>query len=304
VFERSKATAPSHSESPLVLAVVLNWNGWRDCVSCVESLRRATYPNLRVILIDNGSTDGSEAQLRSRFPDLVLLQTGLNLGFAGGSNVGIRYALNEGADYVWLLGNDMLVTPSALSALVEVADKDARIGAVGSILHPTDKPNAVHIWGGGWVHLWTGFYGIYRRPVSVSKLGYLTGGGILIRTTALKHAGLLDESFFLYWEDVELSFRLREAGWKLAVAPEAHIYHAAPSSNSVARRDLYATVSGMRFFRIHAPVWVVPVVLGQTARVLKRLVRGDWNSALSVLRAIVAKSQRHDRHPLDSSGDD
>src|SRR5664279_2479168 len=99
----------------LTYIILLNWNGWQDTIACVESCRKLSYPNFRILIVDNGSTDNSEAILRERLPDIELLQTGANLGFAGGNNVGIRHALAQGADYVWLLNNDTVVDAEALS---------------------------------------------------------------------------------------------------------------------------------------------------------------------------------------------
>src|SRR6266568_5938037 len=119
--------------------IILNWHGWQCTIECVESCKKLSYLNFRILVVDNGSTDGSEAILRERFPDVELLQTGANLGFAGGNNVGIRYALEQGAEYVWLLNNDTTVDADALSALVRMAEGDTKIGMAGSkILYHDD----------------------------------------------------------------------------------------------------------------------------------------------------------------------
>lgn len=106
------------SRPPLVYIVILNWNGWQDTLACVTSCCALTWPEYRLLVVDNGSTDGSEAILRDRLATGEVLQSGGNLGFAGGNNVGIRHALAAGAEYVWLLNNDTEVAPDALSELV------------------------------------------------------------------------------------------------------------------------------------------------------------------------------------------
>ena len=113
---------------PTVTVVVLNWNNLPDTIECLESLRAVTYPALRLLVVDNGSTDGSEAALRARFPGLELLQTGENLGFAGGNNAGIRRALEGGADHVLLLNNDTTVDPGFVTAMVDAARANPRAG--------------------------------------------------------------------------------------------------------------------------------------------------------------------------------
>src|SRR5579863_8615618 len=109
---------------PKVSVIVLNWNGGNDTVGCLSSLQRLNYENCSVIVIDNGSTDDSPALIREAFPDVELLETGQNLGFAGGCNVGIRRALAQRADFIWLLNNDTTVHPDALNAMVEKAETD------------------------------------------------------------------------------------------------------------------------------------------------------------------------------------
>jgi GT2 family glycosyltransferase len=118
---------------PRVTCILLNWNGWGDTLDCLAALKESSYPHLDVMVVDNGSTDESVARIRAANPGLTLLETGLNLGFAAGNNVGVRHALKNGADYVWLLNNDTRPAPHALSALIDKVQTDRRIGAVGSV---------------------------------------------------------------------------------------------------------------------------------------------------------------------------
>src|ERR1700747_2146681 len=110
--------------------VVLNWNGWRDTVQCLTSLRRLSYDDFRIIVVDNGSTDDSVQQIRQKFPDVSIIEAGANLGFAGGCNLGIRHAIRDETEYLWLLNNDTTVDSRALGAMVERAEVDPKIGAV------------------------------------------------------------------------------------------------------------------------------------------------------------------------------
>ena len=111
-----------------VAVVVLNWNGWRDSVQCIQSLKQMDYPDCRIVLVDNASSDDSVLQIRKAFNDLDVLQSGANLGFGGGCNVGIRKALALGVDYIWLINSDTRVAPDALSCLVEVAEASSQVG--------------------------------------------------------------------------------------------------------------------------------------------------------------------------------
>src|SRR3990170_4180108 len=113
---------------PNVVFVILNWNQGEITAECLESLQALTYPNYGVVVVDNGSTDGSQKIISSRFPNITLIENGINLGFSEGNNVGIKYALLQCADYVLLLNNDTVVSPDFLNELVEVAESDPRIG--------------------------------------------------------------------------------------------------------------------------------------------------------------------------------
>jgi len=273
---------------PLVYVIVLNWNGWRDTLKCLLSLETLDYPNYRVVVVDNGSTDDSADRIKKAHPDVELIGTSKNLGFAGGNNVGIRYALERGADYVWLLNNDTKVDSHALTAMVEVAERDLEIGAVGSVLYYMDEPERVQAWGGGWVSLWWGISRHFAAPVPAERVHYITGASLLIRRKVLEEVGLLDEGFFMYWEDTDFGFRLRKAGWKLAVASDARVWH--KESASLGRQspvlDKYFNASAVRFFRRHAPFPMMPILVGPGGRFLKRVVRREWGQAGAVLRGI------------------
>ncbi|MCX7596938.1 MAG: glycosyltransferase family 2 protein, partial [Fischerella sp.] len=136
-----------------VFVILLNWNGWQDTVKCIVSLKGLSYPNYEIVVLDNASTNDSVEQIRAAHPDVTLIETGANLGFAGGNNVGIRYALEHGAEYIWLLNNDTIVDANALSAMVTKAESDPKIGLVGSVLYYMNNPGSVQAWGGGTVNL-------------------------------------------------------------------------------------------------------------------------------------------------------
>jgi len=264
--------------------VVLNWNGWRDTVACLASLRLQDYPNFRVLVVDNGSGDDSVEQIMRAMPSVKLLQTGSNLGFGGGCNAGIRHALARGADYVWLINSDSSAHPQALSGLVRVADENPKIGSVGSVLYEVDDVEQVQLWGGGRVQLWTGQSRHQRGP---GPLDFISGASVLLRSSALEAVGLFDQStFFMYWEDTDLAFRLRKAGWLLSVATDSKLWH--KQSASLGKKspllDEYFTKSAIRFFRRHAPFPLIPTTLMLLRMLAKRLVKGEWARVQAVLR--------------------
>lgn len=268
-----------------VAIVVLNWNGWQDTLACLASLKALDYANHCILLVDNGSTDGSVEQFRRVIPPVELLQTGANLGFGGGCNVGIRHALRAGAEYVWLINSDATVDPGALTALVRIADENPQLGAVGSVLFDADALARVQLWGGGRVGLWLG------RSVhclsAASNIDFVSGASMLLRREALEQVGLFDDaSFFMYWEDTDLGFRLRKAGWTLAVADDSKIWHKQSTSLGLGNPllDEYATRSCVRFLRRHAPMPFVSVGLMLVRMVVKRIVIGRLDRLRAVVR--------------------
>jgi len=267
-----------------VWIVLLNWNGWRDTVNCLASLEKLQYRNFRVVVVDNASTNDSVVQFRRAFPDLLIIESPANLGFAGGCNLGIRRALDEGADYVWLLNNDTMVDPQALNAMVERAEAGPCVGAVGSVLYFMDQPDRIQIWGGGFVSFWSGRAVVFTAPVSEQKIEYLCGGSLLIPRTALLRVGLLDQGFFMFWEDTDYCFRLRKAGFLLAVAPESKVLHKGSASfeNGGVALDTYFTRSSASFFHKHAPFPAIPFWMGVGLRVLKRASLGRWTNLHAV----------------------
>jgi len=271
-----------------VAIVVLNWNGWQDTLACIASLQATTYADFRIVLVDNSSTDGSVDHFQRALPSVELLQTGANLGFGGGCNVGIRHALAQGAEFVWLINSDATVVPGALSALVRVADQNPLAGAIGSVLFDADAVTRVQLWGGGRVGLWLG-RSVHRQ--APGPIDFVSGASVLLRSAALKQVGQFDEaSFFMYWEDTDLGFRLRKAGWKLAVAEDSKIWHKQSTSLGLGNPllDEYATRSCVRFLRRHAPIPLVSVGLMLVRMVVKRILIGRPDRLRAVLRGYLS----------------
>jgi GT2 family glycosyltransferase len=270
--------------NPRVACIVLNWNGWQDTLACLDALREGTYSELNIIVVDNGSTDDSVARIRSTHPEVLLLESGKNLGFAGGNNVGIRHALAHGADYVWLLNNDTKPAPAAMSALVAKAQTDPRIGAVSSICFYAHEPSAVEAWAGARVNLWVGYGRNSTQPRPDDWFHSLNGTSVLIAGSALKEVGLLDEGFFLYWEDTEFCLRLRKKGWRIAAAPDSQVLHKVNASTGGNRLilDRYQTASGLRLLRLHSPVPHLAPWLFLAMRFTHRLLRLQFARCKSV----------------------
>jgi GT2 family glycosyltransferase len=292
--DHTSPASPLSDENPepsrRAYVVVLNWNGWRDTVDCLTSLQALDYKNRHILVLDNGSTNDSLQRIRERSSNAEVIQLPQNLGFAGGCNVGIRLALAGGAHYVWLLNNDTKVHPGALRAMVQMAETDSRIGAVGSVIYDMSRPRSVLAWGGGRVSLWFGRSDHYTAETSSRKLAYLTGASLLLRREALEDVGLLDEGFFMYWEDADLCFRLRKAGWKLAVASESRVWHKEKASLGKASsiRDVYLWTSMVRFCDRHAPVSAIPTVIATVRMITKRVLQLQLAQAAQLGMAVAA----------------
>lgn len=270
--------------NPNVTCIVLNWNGWKDTLECLQALKSCTYPRLTVIVVDNGSSDDSVLRIQSAFPEILLLESGANKGFSGGNNIGIRYALAHDADYIWLLNNDTKAAPDALSALVAKATSDGRIGAVASICHYADSPSTVQAWAGARVNLWIGYGRLTTKPHEDDWFHSLNGTSMLVARTAIEDVGLLDEGFFLYWEDTEFCLRLRKKGWRIAAASDSNVLHKVNASTGGDKfiLDRYQTASALRLLRLHSPFPRLAMFLFLMIRFARRFLRLQFARCNSV----------------------
>ena len=272
------------SSNPRICCILLNWNGWQDTIECLDSLEGCTYQNLSIVVVDNGSTNDSVSEIKARHPRIPLIESEENLGFAGGNNIGIRYALAQSVDYIWLLNNDTKPAPDALSALVAKALTNKRIGAVSSVCYYAHQPSTVQVWAGTRVNLWIGYVRNSTQPHPDDWFHSLYGASILIARPAIENAGLLDEGFFHYWEETEFCLRLRKKGWSLAAAPQSRILHkvAASTGGNNLILDRYFTTSGLRILRLHSAVPHVAMFLFLLARFVRRLARFQFAQLRSV----------------------
>lgn len=276
------------SSDPQVACIVLNWNGWRDTIECLNALDECTYPQLTVMVVDNGSSDDSVARIQAAYPDILLLESRKNLGFAGCNNIGIRYALAHGADFIWLLNNDTKPAPDALSALVAKPLTDKGIGAVASVCYFADKPSIVQAWAGTRVNLWIGYVRNSTVPHGDHWFHALYGASMLIARAAIEDIGLLDDKFFLLWEETEFCLRLRKRGWRIAAAPDSRVLHkvnASTGGNAIIL-DRYSTASGLRILRLHSPAPRLASLAFLTIRFARRLLRFQFARCRSVWTGI------------------
>lgn len=237
-----------------VYIVILNWNGWLDTVQCVRSIRCLEYHNWHIVIVDNGSTDDSVERLKTYCPEVPIIETGRNLGFAAGNNAGIRFALNGGADYVFVLNNDTTVFPETLSAFIAFAEKHPEAALMGPQIESRDPQRE-------WprhrrLDLLTAictssalrriiariptlrriFYYIGTEPAPVQ---FLAGSALFFRASAFEQTGLFDESTFLDFEELIMAEKVRKAGWSIYVVPQARIWHKVSASADRNRAGRY-----------------------------------------------------------------
>jgi GT2 family glycosyltransferase len=206
-----------------VVAVVVSWNGRDDTLAALESLR-----GIDTVVVDNGSVDGSADAIAARFPEVELIRAGVNLGFAGGNNAGIRRALDHGADWVLLVNNDATVEPGIVEALAAAAESrpDAGVLACKVLFADSDR-----LWYAG-----AGFnpylgrsrherFGKPDEPGTLRDTARATGAGMAVSRAAIEQAGLLDEELFLYAEDLVWCLRIMAVGFAVVYVPDARVRH-------------------------------------------------------------------------------
>lgn len=223
---------------PRVYTILLNWNNYEDTKTCLESLQQATYSNLRIVVVDNGSADGSGQRLRQEFPQHPFVFNEGNLGFSKGCNRGTRVALEDkDCAYVLLLNNDAVVPPNFLEQAIDNAEADSGIGLVGGkVLHSPESK--VISYAGGHIDRLRGqvvIRGFNEKDRGqydeAGEVGFVTGAFMLIKREVLERVGLLPEEYFFGIEEWDYSLHVQQAGYKLYYVPEFVAYHKGDGSH-------------------------------------------------------------------------
>jgi GT2 family glycosyltransferase len=257
------------STRPRVVIVVLNWNGKEDTADCIDSLAAITYPNYAILVVDNGSTDGSVEFLKERYPHLEIAENNSNFGFGAGNNVGIEMALNTDSEYVLLLNNDTIVDKHFLDYLVDEAQSDDRIGFVGPKIYrlyegenpeyavwntfrwkkmrldAVERKTLLHSAGGSF-DPWLGRIR-HRGAAEFDKgqyderkaVDFVEGSCILAKREVITKIGLLDSAYFAYLEDVDWCLRGQSSGFTTIYVPQAKIWHKTGKSSAHPIRTYY-----------------------------------------------------------------
>lgn len=263
--------------APAVTFVVVSWNQQQLTLDCLTSLYEQEYPKFDVILVDNGSRDGSVQAIRETFPQVMIKENGENLGIAAANNVGIRHALDKGTDYVFLLNNDTVVDPHMLTHLVAVAETEPDIGATGPTMLYFDEPEI--IWcAGNHIEWSTGstFRLFADEPLTAVEnsppidVDFVTSCAVCIRAEAIQDVGLMDEQYFIYYDETDWFARAQASGWRSVYVPEAKMWHKVSAAMGTASpaTDYYMMRNVIRFLSKNKSG------LAKTQSVLRVVMRG------------------------------
>ncbi len=324
--------------------IVLNWNGWKDTIECLESLFRSNHPDFRVVVCDNASTDGSlekikewargdlladcaapelsrlvspplpkplsfrelsrdeaESEITYDESHLILIQNGANLGFAGGCNVGLRFALGDThCQYFWLLNNDTVVEPDALSSMLHLMHQRPELGLCGSLNVSYYHPNEVQAQGGKPYCKWTGrvhtpaVCTVEQVHLHPAPMDFVSGASMLASRAFLEAVGLMEESYFLYYEEMDWAMRAK-GRFSLGYSADSVIYHkeGATIGSHLNRNkrsllsDDYLSRNRVLFTKRFFP-WALPTVLIAVCLAAAfRLCRGDARRAHAMLTSML-----------------
>jgi len=286
------------NSSPKIFIIVLNYNGKDVVKNCLTSVFKIDYPDFEVVVVDNNSTDGSFELAKAGFSKANFIKNEENLGYAAGNNVGIRFALERMADYVLLLNNDTEVEKDFLTKLVEVEGKDEKIGIASPVIF---DGHSRQVWFSGGEINWLTMKTQHSQKVLTEdyrETGLITGCAMLVRAAVFNEIGLLDEDFFLYYEDADFSLRAKKAGFKNIVVSGSWVYHFEKSKNNLKQKTYWLVISGLIFFQKNTPLLFKPWIKFYTAlRKLKN--KFDLKFKRNELAEIVEKAYAdYKKYPL------
>ena len=283
---------------PKITIVTLNWNGYEDTIELLESLKKITYQNFDVVLVDNGSEGDDAEKLESNYGEFVkVLRNKSNLGFAGGNNEGIKIALQNNADYVLLINNDTVVEPDILHNLIQKFNNDERVGIVAPKINFYAEPQK--IWSaGGKISKLRGSaisFSVKRGKNNFLKdelVDFVSGCCMLIKRSLFSEIGYFDEKYFLYMEDADYCWRAANAGFKIICVPQCTILHKVNSSSSDKYENLplyYMTRNRLYFAKKSFPKYneivYAYILISMIIKSVYWLLTGRKNKILIVKKA-------------------
>ena len=266
------------SKTPKIFVIILNYNGIETLPACLASVFQSDYPNFEVVIVDNDSKDESFEKACIAYSKAHFIKNSTNTGFSSGNNVGIRWALEKFADFILILNNDATLEKNTLSELIEASKKNIAAG----VLSPLIKNSENKIWFAGGKIDWKLMKTEHITKIISSKpyeTEYLTGCAMFIKKEVFKKIGLLDERFFLYYEDADFSLRAKNANFKLMVVPSTIVHHLEQSNKKNNSKLYWLVLSGLLFFDTHAnfrqKIWLKPYLF---LRKIKNLFERTFSS--------------------------
>jgi GT2 family glycosyltransferase len=215
-----------------VFIIILNWNGKEDTLECLESVRSVDYSNFDTIVVDNGSSDESVKAIRNEYPAVNVIEIGKNLGYAGGNNVGIRYALKNGADYILILNNDTIVDPQLLKALINAALQIHQPGILSPKIYYFSNRKKIWYAGGYQIkqsarfrHIGIGCEENDKENKKIMETDYASGCALFTNASVFRKIGLFDKKFFLTYEETDFCYKAKKKNIRCYVVPEAKVWH-------------------------------------------------------------------------------
>jgi GT2 family glycosyltransferase len=222
---------------PKIFILILNWNGREDTCACLESVRKIDYPNYEVVVMDNGSQDNSVEAFREKFPEFTVIENNANLGFAEGNNRGISYALKKNADFILLLNNDAIADANILKMFIEASENYPSAGIFGAKIYYLNEPKKIWFAGGVWLPDigQTGHEGMDQIDdgktwENVKEIDYACGCALFVKSEVIKKIGMLEQKYFLTWEETDFAYRARRAGFSCLFVPTALVWHKVSAS--------------------------------------------------------------------------
>lgn len=325
---------------PKVYIIILNWNGWKDTIECLESVFRIDYPNYQVIVVDNGSTDGSVEKIKAwakgeinidlnsntfleRFFSttlvkpidlveikddgiskklyryrLVLIKSCKNLGYAGGNNLGVRFALSNYSDYIFLINNDVIVDRFVIQNFIDLSENKDGAGILGPKVYFYDNPNVIqsfganiNLWSGRGILIGQGEFDSHKYDL-VLEVDWVSGAAMFIKKEVFEKVGVLDAGYFLCYEDTDFCLRAKKKGFKILVVPSSKIWHKGAHSLNRPLAEYYLTLNRVRFMKlnsdpIHFSVFLIFYLVGSLKRFCISLLKNDIKTAEAILKGFL-----------------
>ncbi len=291
------------SNEPKVYIIILNWNGKDDTCESVRSAQKIEYSNYDVIVVDNGSQDGSVETLKKEFPEITIIENNANLGYAEGNNRGIAYAMSKGCDYIFILNNDAIVDPCIIKKFLHVSKERPKAGVFGAKIYYLKEPNKIWFAGGAWVReiaLFThvGYDQIEDNSTwsDTREIDYACGCALFVKSEVIQKIGVLEHKYFLTWEESDFCYRARRAGFECLLVPSAHVWHKVSASFNGGDSGLLHRY----FMQRNRLLWIERnVPLGERIRIYLKVILPEVVSSIRVYVSPKSNSHHRKKHEVN-----